>query len=292
MSSSCTCAPCDRPEAWAETIIEKNWPALVREFSEEFLPIPIAGGQKVFRGFQKSCGHYGCVFPTSRKDRVFKVTSDPTEAQFIALATLMGDFHPGLVRYYNIARISGAHDGKPVYAIVREACESVGKIKVHAADQKYKFLREAYGSLIECLKAFKDAAKDVRKILRESTNPSSLLTQAARPNAGKASQVEVTPITVKLVYHVEEPSPEEQFAASIKACLALAGVMQENPLGGFIGSALQFYTEHGLLLADVHLGNVGLARREGTMQWIITDPGHLVRIRSDLPEFEITRAGT
>jgi len=288
---SCTCAPCDRPEAWAETIIEKNWASLKREFGEDLLPVPSARGQKVFKGFMKSCGHYGCVFPTSRKDIVFKITSDPTEAEFIALATLMGDFHPGMVRYYDIARISGAHDGKPVYAIVREACESVGKIKNFADGQKSDELRSFYFSLIECLRAFKDAAKEARAILRSASSTSGLLTQIASPNAGRASTVQILATAVKIVYEVPIPSPAERFVASIKACRALASVMEHNPVGALIGGALRFYTDHGLLLADVHLGNVGLAKRGSRQEWIITDPGHLVRIRVDLPDYEITRAG-
>jgi hypothetical protein len=51
-------------------------------------------------------------------------------------------------------------------------------------------------------------------------------------------------------------------------------LMQNTDGSDLIGSALRYYLEQGLLLADVHANNVGKVER--TSGWVITDPGHAV----------------
>jgi hypothetical protein len=45
-----------------------------------------------------------------------------------------------------------------------------------------------------------------------------------------------------------------------------------------VGPALGFYLQHGILLADVHFGNLGEIVLPGSTKWelVITDPGHMV----------------
>ena len=59
----------------------------------------------------------------------------------------------------------------------------------------------------------------------------------------------------------------------------LAMEMANTHAGSLIGEALGYYLEEGMLLADVHLGNIGEAVPEGYDCWdlVITDPGHMVR---------------
>ena len=63
----------------------------------------------------------------------------------------------------------------------------------------------------------------------------------------------------------------------------MAQRMMRNPLGYYIGSALQGLLMNGLLLADVHHKNIGVVRRGRELAWVITDPGHLVRLDGSLP---------
>ena len=42
--------------------------------------------------------------------------------------------------------------------------------------------------------------------------------------------------------------------------------------------AMGWYAKHGILLGDVHLGNIGKVKRDGDYIWVITDPGEAVFI--------------
>jgi hypothetical protein len=57
------------------------------------------------------CGHYGCVMPTDDPEVVCKITSDATEAVFVAASATLGEPPEGIVRYhgiYELVRSSGA----------------------------------------------------------------------------------------------------------------------------------------------------------------------------------------
>lgn len=42
---------------------------------------------------------------------------------------------------------------------------------------------------------------------------------------------------------------------------------------------LRVFKEQGVFLGDIHAGNLGKARRDGVMRWLVTDPGHVAVIR-------------
>jgi hypothetical protein len=72
---------------------------------------------------------------------------------------------------------------------------------------------------------------------------------------------------------------------SLQRCEDLSEEMENTYTADTIGGALSFYLEQGMLLADVHANNVGVATRppgEGYDDWhavnVITDPGHMVPI--------------
>jgi hypothetical protein len=77
------------------------------------------------------CGHYGCVFSTDNPNVVIKLTSDGSEALFVASTFVINDefeVRPGgLVDYLGVAKIKGASfRDREVYLIIREAAKCVG----------------------------------------------------------------------------------------------------------------------------------------------------------------------
>jgi hypothetical protein len=50
--------------------------------------------------------------------------------------------------------------------------------------------------------------------------------------------------------------------------------MASEPVLDRVGQALSYYLERGLLLTDVHAGNIGKITRDGCEVNVITDPGH------------------
>jgi len=62
-------------------------------------------GRRTFKEF--GCGHYGCVFPTTVDNMVFKLTSDASEAAFVATALKLPDWPDGMIRYHRIVELSG-----------------------------------------------------------------------------------------------------------------------------------------------------------------------------------------
>ena len=60
-----------------------------------------------------------------------------------------------------------------------------------------------------------------------------------------------------------------------------AMVMANTHAGYLVGEAFAYYLEEGLLLADVHFGNIGEAMPEdhAACELVITDPGHMVPLK-------------
>lgn len=83
---------------------------------------------------QYGCGAYGCVVPTSDPSVVFKITTDESEARFIAdiLPTLTPQ--EGCVRYHQIVQLAGERDGRSMFGIWRESASRIGEISLLSRD--------------------------------------------------------------------------------------------------------------------------------------------------------------
>lgn len=77
----------------------------------------------------------------------------------------------------------------------------------------------------------------------------------------------------KLIKECSRLKGAMRVAAYAVACSTLASVMANEEGLYYVGQAFEFFCGEGLLLADVHLGNIGLLDQE---RWGITDPGHMV----------------
>jgi len=245
------------------------------------------------------CGHYGCVMPTSTPGVVVKLSSDPTEAYFVAAALQLG-FEgyedAGIVRYYGIYQLRNAyHRKRPIFVIWREEAFDLGfptratrSFGIMPPDALYERRRDL--DLLRFLDMFKFFAAAIRRQLtsvqKRGGDPYQTVVDAAALADWAWGYVE---------WHVVEAVGRQQpmqrqgyahlrgtqrLAANLRACAIIAEMMENTDGSDTIGRTLGYYLNEGLLLADVHANNVGKVERHDDI-WdgevrVITDPGHAV----------------
>ena len=216
--------------------------------------------------------------PTKDPNIVCKITSDVTEAVFIAAALSLPEFPEGIVRYEAVYELPGAkHRNRPVFVLWREAAESTG-VRYNYSGVDYETRSKKL--LVRYLGLFKDAAGVARDALRASSEIDSLLTSA------KSLETEAHNLIseIDLEHQSSLTSALTRFrgplrvAAALRACEELATLMENTYLCDAVGGALSYYLDKGILLADVHQANVGTVSRLTAP--VITDPGHAVGLEA------------
>jgi len=275
---------------WADRALKENWD-LLEEFSEaNDLPLP----SKPRRGHkfeELGCGHYGCVLPTDQKGTVFKLTSDTTESRFIQHVMPLG-WPDGIVQYYGIIELPFSFRRRSVSALWREEAFDVGGLsRYHQEEELSRWEERERNRFITRLEQFKEHAGRARDMLKRSKDRDALwaeaqkFTQWAWDNIGADDAEGKTQYGGRRSYlHIERFRGARKLAASWRACEIIAELMEHEHLSDSVGGALSFYLENKMLLADVHLGNIGKVRRieewdggsDERELWVITDPGHTV----------------
>jgi len=240
------------------------------------------------------CGHYGCVMPTYDDKVVMKLTSDATEAFFVAAALSMDDPNAwnGLTEYYAIYRLrAGFHRRRPIYVLWREASHAVGITAIgHAlgaekdpyADQstpearRARYIERSLVQMGDYMLQFKESAAKVRDTLKRSKDPYALIEETQTWEQWAWNEVSSDYGDNTWVFNNTRGA--QRIAAHLRACQQVAELMEHTYLSDAVGEALGFFLENGLLLADVHLNNIGLVYREDYDgdRVVITDPGHAV----------------
>lgn len=107
---------------WVDRSLRSLHDALQYAVPPEWLPrFDVLGKVEEF-----GCGHYGCVMPTSAEGLVCKLTTDVSEAHFVARA-LMLEPTSGIVEYKKILWAPALkHRGRPVFVLWRSEAFSVG----------------------------------------------------------------------------------------------------------------------------------------------------------------------
>ena len=243
------------------------------------------GGKVTVEEF--GCGHYGCVMPTSDDAVVCKITSDATEAVFVAAALGLGfgEETEGIVRYFAVYALPGEHRGRRTFVLWRESATEVGLPAVDGIRVRrgLEWKHDTYEAgrienLRRYLGLFKDAAAAARDSLKRSDDPFALLAEAKRHEDwawNLSSEIDVDRVIGSAISRILGPHRGAQrLALALRLCDVVAELMQNTDGCDLIGSALRYYLEQGILLADVHANNVGKVER--TSGWVITDPGHAV----------------
>lgn len=82
------------------------------------------------------------------------------------------------------------------------------------------------------------------------------------------------------------PSSAEAGAMALALARAAAERIAEGPMDT-VGTAILFYMDRGIVLADVHTNNVGFVVRGNQARAVITDPGHAVFVTDRYDDVEI-----
>jgi hypothetical protein len=266
---------------WLNRVISQSWPAIERRVGPELMPTTSGAGRKI-EIEELGCGHYGCVVPTGKPGIVMKLTSDPLEAHFVAASLRIGKFPLGIVRYASVYSLPAEYRQRPLFVLWREEAEDVGglahvhRLGLDAYDEStarhFRMRLLAFKWWAHEFKAIVDRAKDMKRALSEMHH----FERWAR------DLVDLEHVEDVNVGHTTRPFPQlkgaQRLAALLRGCEILAELMANEAAGDLVGEALEFYLQNGLLLADVHSGNVGHVRRADYRKpiWAITDPGHAV----------------
>ncbi len=300
---------------WSDKILIKNWAAIERRVGAKWMPValkehrdlasakrylaeimqvsgldPAVKSQvesnikllekkKKGLGFEEyGCGHYGCVMPTREKGIVIKITTDPSEAAFVAayLSMRPSERPAGIVPYHKIFAIrTESHAKRPVFVLWRDEAQAVGAISGWIASSAREFEKDYYKKSFRKVETYIQnclfAGRDIRKMVIKRPDAAAYMTRA-----------------LDLIHDVwEYPSPvnlkgERKLAWFLNQFKQNADRMQEEPMGNYVGQALSESFDAGLLLADVHLNNIGMPAGpladEIGMTPIITDPGHAIAL--------------
>ena len=267
---------------WVDRNLRAFWDRIATQVPESWMPAVIEGSGKKFSVEEYGCGHYGCVMPTAEDtiedNIVFKLTSDVTEARFVIMAMELPETE-GIVKYYKIFAIPDTtHRGRPLFVLWRQGAEDVGLLggifggRFYFDANKYGYDEYHVRNIREgekYLRQFLDHARDVKdrlsKILKQNgpEKRERVLTAAWRA-------FEDAPADVDPRHYRDIP----RIGVALRQCWDLAMMIQNTDVVYPIGTALSHYIDEGILLADVHLGNIGRDTRND--QLIITDPGHAV----------------
>lgn len=244
--------------------------------------------QKQWRqGFTEyGAGHYGAVYPTQTPGVVCKITTDPSEAQFVVNAISLGKWPRGIVKYYAIFRFRGkSHKRRPMYIIWRD---EVQPPTLANAEEKHDT-----GMLVKLLHVAKGIGAEIRHTIQRHSSSGYALSHIHKRIATALSIADDKDVPeylqadfqwleapsrtegwIRTLNH-QRPKLEHKLAALFYAFTCVCSNMHHT-YHWLPGQALDFYKEQGMILADVHANNV--MREISDEDWIISDPGHMIEI--------------
>ena len=274
--------------AWIDNIFTRLWPRLEAAAPDKkWMPNVEKTGRSRIVVQEYGCGLYGCVMPTHEPGIVIKLTSDPSEAWFVSVGMRLGGWPEGMVRYYAAFAIPEAtFRGRPVYALWRDEAYRVGPTamirSLPMGSMEYREMRAFY----EHLSKYKELAGDIHKrlkaagpdvrwlLLADAAKRQSQAQEPRRPNEGEWEWLG------RAYPNIQNARGGARIAGVLRLLEHSELEMENKPVSQHVGAALRFYRERGMLLADVHSGNVGHhAPNDRPLEGIlITDPGHAVAL--------------
>jgi len=248
---------------WSDKLLKRYASAIKERWGEWAVP-----AQKEY-----GCGYYGCVFPTNKESYVVKITTDETEAKLIA-TFLHPDFEvpSGIVQYEDMFVVSEKRLKRHVFFILRQSADKVGNVP----------LTSMYTKL---LYAFKNHAALLRQILKRN---SALIPSEAQFIAARNYKLTWDVDNYGLLRVPKWAKGKDAVAYHFAACKQLAEEMYQTEALYSVGAALDSLLDQDIVLADVHMGNIGY---DSGGEIIITDPGHPVFLKYhptiDVPLIEV-----
>lgn len=273
---------------WTLKFLTAGWDMLQSGIGPELMPQEMPGSTAKHRKVDAlGCGHYGCVTKTNTPGFVLKVTSDPSEAAFVKAAVAIGEWPTGIVRYRAVFDLPGMFRGRPVFAIWREEAFDIGQVHEHNADPHSKREFEQYHS------AYRHAATYVREVSVKPGFAAKLAEAKAHEDWAWGNVIWEdggSPSSSSWGAPRRPPKFKSypanlRLAAALRICAICFELMENTNYAHEVGSALGFYLDQGILLADVHMMNIGQVTRDDGAGYgpqtytVITDPGHAVFLR-------------
>jgi hypothetical protein len=268
---------------WSDKILNNAWDRVGTAVPESWLPAREARSRTKFT--ELGCGNFGCVMPTSDPGVVLKLTSDKSEAQFARIA-MEYDWVPGIVTYHKVVQVADAERRRrPVYLLWRQAADDVGFLQRSGV---------AWGNPGDDYdkRMANKAADYLMKLKREGMTVQDKMGRAMKNAASPEERVAL----MERAWAAYMQSGDRHFRAAQEgrthwrgdgrgvsaigdACVVANDFMGElinNSVGYAIGEGAQFYLEEQqILLADLHLGNIG-KDADGTA--LIIDPGVAIQV--------------
>lgn len=228
------------------------------------------------------CGAYGCVMPTWTEGVVLKLGMDASEAFFAAHTMTLDEAPPGVVRYEHAYRVKWAQrEGFPVFALWRSEAYDIGFLEeegtAEAADGRTAlYTAKRAGGAIRA--AFASAALGRGPY---GYSNKKLFPFFADGIAGEAAEIWLT--RLEIANDDYRRAEDNGYLVGLARELALydeaVAALETNAVLAPVGTAMRFYLEHGLVLGDTHVNNIG---RDVDGTPIITDPGVCTPIHSDM----------
>lgn len=244
------------------------------------------------------CGHYGCVFGTAYSNVVFKITTDINEAMLTAYLTNLKHQPEGIVKYLSIYELPVTHRKRPVYILWREEAFNVGKTPDNymiSDNMKRTYDGQIAREFTNRMFSFQAAAGEARRILRNAKDQTKTLKDSSRYDAWARENYSSDEYATNNIFSLDRDNGKlvertlrifngpRRLSLALNICRFQAEMIANTEFGYEVGKALETLLEDGILLADVHMGNIGSVHREDNFGLVvITDPGHAVDLAGNL----------
>jgi len=244
---------------WIDRTWKNAWQRVAQHVPESWLPRHTeASTSKRPVLAEYGCGHYGCVLPTHTPELVLKLTTDPTEAAFVAWSLTIGPAESGIVKYERVLQIEGAQlRNRSIYLLWRSEAYEIGFL--HAWNSSARIALRA-------LDSFKNKAAKARAKIHDWKRDPRVNFEERLGELWNAYEHGPTDKTSRAVVNL---------AHELHQCRRAQEELENTFAVSEPGGAIGYYMQHGVLLADVHANNVGRDKERGS---VIVDPGHAVPI--------------
>ncbi len=273
----------ENPVNWVNQILTRKWAALATRVNPSWLPVAV-GGRTVKRFQEHGCGSYGCVLPTAKPSIVLKLTTDVSEAAFVAYVLRSKEESDGLVRYFKILALADeSHRNRPVFAIWREEANDVGTIaksipytETDRIAKSLRYMQKVANLMRDTFKRMK-ATYEYNLVVSGQPLDPTYFTKQLDQYAEWATQFPHGRDQAMDVARISNYKGIQRIAVARAAYQYHAEEMYSTQHQSLLGDAFMTYLHEDIVLADVHMGNVGMpldTDRVGSGEPIIVDPGH------------------
>jgi hypothetical protein len=271
--------------AWVDRNMTAAWQRIAAHVPASWMPQTVTSTPRRMTVREYGCGHYGCVMPTAVEGLVCKLTSDISEARFVAASLAMDEEVAGIVNYKKLFALEGQqHRKRPLFMLWRDEAWNVGflqRLPLYIGPESHFKMAERYNIMPGQIRSLREGEKYLGDFLDTARDVRDKLTNVFK----KMSREEALGAVAQAFenYRYDDPSERnvkhyrgiDRIGVGLARCMYLAEMMANTDVIYPVGSALEHYLDNGILMADVHLGNIGLDEER---HLIITDPGHVIAV--------------